>query len=176
MKNKKKIVQSNNEVLRKQATPVEEVDEEVKEIIRKMEDILKNSEDAAALAAPQIGISKQIVVIKKFQTDNFTIPKMVLINPEIIEKKGPKQEAEEGCLSLMEPEIRGMVSRPGQVKVKALNSAGEEFEKTTYGLLARIIQHEVDHLKGKLFVDRAQPDSIHQVNNKADKNEPGPKI
>lgn len=176
MNKNNKIVQSDKKVLRKKAKPVEKIDKEVDKIITKMKEILSNLEDAAALAAPQIGVSKQIVVIKKLQNDNFDIPEMVLINPKIVEKSGSNQEAEEGCLSLMEPEIRGTVSRAGQVTVKALNEKGEVFQKTAYGLLARIIQHELDHLKGKLFIDRAQPDTLHKANNKAKENDKEPKL
>ena len=102
------------------------------------------------LAAPQISISKRITVIdvsfKKKPED-----KMALINPEIVEREG-KQVEEEGCLSL--PEIREKVQRAAWVKVRAQNVKGEWFEVEGEELLARALQHEIDHLDGVLFIDR----------------------
>lgn len=102
------------------------------------------------LAAPQIGVSKQITVIDV----NFKEKpeeRLVLINPEIIEQQG-KQYEEEGCLSL--PEIRDKVHRAARVKVRAQNVKGEWFEVEGEQLLSRAIQHEIDHLHGVLFIDR----------------------
>ena len=102
------------------------------------------------LAAPQIGISQQITVIdvsfKERPED-----KLALINPEIVERSG-KQHEEEGCLSL--PEIREKVDRAAKVKVRAQNTKGEFFEVEGGELLARALQHEIDHLNGVLFIDR----------------------
>ncbi len=102
------------------------------------------------LAAPQIGISKQVTVIdvsfKERPED-----KLVLINPEIVERTG-KQHEEEGCLSL--PEIREKVDRAKWVKVRAQNAQGEFFEVEGEELLSRALQHEIDHLHGVLFIDR----------------------
>lgn len=102
------------------------------------------------LAAPQIGVSKRITVIDvsfKEKPDE----RLVLINPEIIEREG-KQFEEEGCLSL--PEIREKVQRAARVKVRAQDVNGEFFEAEGTELLARAIQHEIDHLDGILFIDR----------------------
>jgi peptide deformylase len=102
------------------------------------------------LAAPQIGVSKRITVIDvsfKERPDD----KMVLINPEIIKRQG-KQFEEEGCLSL--PEIREKVQRAARVTVRAQDVNGEFFEAEGEELLARAIQHEIDHLDGILFIDR----------------------
>ena len=100
------------------------------------------------LAAPQIGVSKQITVIdtsfKKTPED-----KLVLINPEIVEREGSTYE-EEGCLSL--PEIREKVKRAARVKVRAQNEFGEWFEVEGEELLSRALQHEIDHLHGILFI------------------------
>jgi peptide deformylase len=102
------------------------------------------------LAAPQIGISERITVIdvsfKKNPAD-----KLTLINPVIVEMEG-KQVEEEGCLSL--PDIREKVSRAAWVKVKAQNASGKWFEVEGEELLARALQHEIDHLDGVLFIDR----------------------
>jgi len=105
------------------------------------------------LAAPQIGVSKRITVIDvsfKERPDE----KLVLINPEIIEREG-KQFEEEGCLSL--PEIREKVQRAARVKVRAQDVNGEFFEAEGEQLLARAMQHEIDHLDGVLFIDRISP-------------------
>ncbi len=102
------------------------------------------------LAAPQIGISKQITVIdvsfKERPED-----RLVLVNPEIVERRG-RQYEEEGCLSL--PEIREKVDRAANVRVRAQNAKGEFFEVEGEELLARALQHEIDHLHGVLFIDR----------------------
>jgi peptide deformylase len=102
------------------------------------------------LAAPQIGISKQITVIdvsfKERPED-----KLVLINPEVLDREG-KQVEEEGCLSL--PDIRAKVERAEWVKVRAQNEKGEFFEVEGEELLARAMLHEIDHLHGVLFIDR----------------------
>ena len=102
------------------------------------------------LAAPQIAISQRITVIDVSFKKN-PEEKIVLINPEIVEREG-KQVEEEGCLSL--PEIREKVSRAEWVKVKAQDVTGEWFEIEGTELLARAMQHEIDHLDGVLFIDR----------------------
>jgi peptide deformylase len=105
------------------------------------------------LAAPQIGVSKRITVIDvsfKERPDE----KLVLINPEILGREG-KQFEEEGCLSL--PEIREKVQRAARVKVRAQDVNGKFFEAEGDELLARAIQHEIDHLDGVLFIDRLSP-------------------
>src|SRR5580704_6903403 len=102
------------------------------------------------LAAPQISISQRITVIDvSFKKD--PEEKIVLINPEIIDRRG-KQVEEEGCLSL--PEIREKVVRAARVKVKAQDVTGKWFEVEGEELLARALQHEIDHLDGVLFIDR----------------------
>ena len=102
------------------------------------------------LAAPQIGIPKQITVIDVSYKER-PEDKLVLINPEIIDRSG-KQHEEEGCLSL--PEIREKVTRAEWVMVRAQNAQGEFFEVEGEELLARALQHEIDHLHGVLFIDR----------------------
>ena len=101
------------------------------------------------LAAPQIGISKQITVID-VSFNARPEERLVLINPEILEREG-KQVEEEGCLSL--PEIREKVQRASWVKVRAQNDRGEFFEVEGEELLSRALQHEIDHLHGVLFID-----------------------
>lgn len=105
------------------------------------------------LAAPQVGVLKNIVVIDVGEGP------IVLINPEILETSG-EQSGEEGCLSL--PGKWGIVTRPDHVKVRALNEEMEEFEIEGDGLLARAFCHEIDHLSGELYVDKVE-DGLHDV-------------
>ena len=121
--------------------------------LKKLTDEMFESMYAAqgiGLAAPQIAISQRITVIDVSFKKN-PEEKIVLINPEIVEREG-KQVEEEGCLSL--PEIREKVSRAEWVKVKAQDVTGEWFEIEGTELLARAMQHEIDHLDGVLFIDR----------------------
>ena len=136
-------------VLSKRGEPVTVFDAKLKQLVEEMFESMYAAQ-GIGLAAPQIGISQRLTVIdcsfKKKPEE-----KVVLINPEIIERKG-KQVEEEGCLSL--PEIRDKVSRAAWVKVRAQDVAGKWFEMEGTELLSRAIQHEIDHLDGILFIDR----------------------
>lgn len=120
-----------------------------------IEDMLDTMYDkfGVGLAAPQVGILKNIVTIDVGEGP------IILINPEIIETDG-EQTGEEGCLSV--PGKWGIVTRPNYVKVRALNEEMEEFEMEGEGLLARAFCHEIDHLSGDLYVDRVE-DGLHDV-------------
>lgn len=132
--------------LRKKAVPVTKVTAEIRQLA---EDMLETMYDApgVGLAANQINVQKRIVVIDV--SEDKSAP-LVFINPEIIDKQG-ERDHEEGCLSV--PEAYEMVTRADTVRVKALNLDGESFELEADELLATCIQHEIDHLDGKLFVD-----------------------
>ena len=136
-------------VLSKRGEPVTVFDAKLKQLVEEMFDSMYAAQ-GIGLAAPQIGISQRLTVIdcsfKKKPEE-----KVVLINPEIIERKG-KQVEEEGCRSL--PERRDKVSRAAWVKVWAQDVAGKWFEMEGTELLSRAIQHEIDHLDGILFIDR----------------------
>lgn len=136
-------------VLSKRGEPVTVFDAKLKQLVEEMFESMYAAQ-GIGLAAPQIGISQRLTVIdcsfKKKPED-----KVVLINPEIIERTG-KQVEEEGCLSL--PEIRDKVSRAAWVKVRAQDATGKWFEMEGTELLSRAIQHEIDHLDGILFIDR----------------------
>ncbi|NLZ93782.1 MAG: peptide deformylase, partial [Firmicutes bacterium] len=118
-------------------------------IIKLLNDMAETMYDAngVGLAAPQIGIAKRLVVIDVADENNL----LKLINPEIIARSG-RETAIEGCLSF--PGVAGEVERAGSVTVKALVPTGETIELQATGLLARALQHEIDHLDGILFVDR----------------------
>lgn len=132
-------------VLRKQTREVEKFDDKLKALIEDMFETMYK-ESGVGLAAPQVGILKKIVVIDVEENP------IVLINPEIIETKG-KEIDSEGCLSI--PGFTAEVERPKVVKVRGLDADGKEVVITGKGLLARAICHEVDHLSGILFIDKA---------------------
>ena len=134
-----------DEILRKKCKKVEEVDEHIRMILDDMLDTLHNTEDGAAIAAPQIGILKRLVVI------DMGTGIIKLVNPEIIEEKGI-QECVEGCLSI--PNKYGNTIRPKKVTIKALNENGEEIILTGRGEMAKCFCHEIDHLDGILFIDK----------------------
>ncbi len=105
--------------------------------------------DGVGLAAPQVGINKRLIVVD-IRDENGLLK---LINPVIVDKDGSKEKAVEGCLSF--PGIAGEVERDEKVTVRALGPDGKTIEICAAGLLARALQHEIDHLDGILFVDRA---------------------
>ena len=134
-----------DEILRKKCKKVEEVDDHIRMILDDMLDTLHNTEDGAAIAAPQIGILKRLVVI------DMGTGIIKLVNPEIIEEKGI-QECVEGCLSI--PNKYGNTIRPKKVTIKALNENGEEIILTGRGEMAKCFCHEIDRLDGILFIDK----------------------
>ena len=143
------IVKFPDPILQQPAEPVTVFDAELRKLV---DDMFTSMYDAQGigLAAPQIGISKRLTVIDlSFQKK--PEDRIVLINPEVIEIKG-KQVEEEGCLSL--PEIRDRVVRAAEVKVRAQDADGKPIEVEGSELLARAIQHEIDHLDGILFIFR----------------------
>ncbi len=124
--------------------PVAEVTDEVRALAADMFETMYLAK-GIGLAAPQVGRSERIAVI---DVDD---KPFVIINPEIVEADAKTAKAEEGCLSI--PEIYGDVERPARVRVRARDLDGNEFEIEATELLARCLQHEIDHLHGKLFVD-----------------------
>ncbi|MGF1693629.1 peptide deformylase [Photobacterium kagoshimensis] len=136
--------------LRTVAKPVEAVTPEIQKIVDDMIETMYD-EEGIGLAATQVDIHQQIVVIDISEERN---QPMVLINPEITEKRG-EDGIEEGCLSV--PGARALVSRAAEVSVKALDRDGNPFSFEADDLLAICVQHELDHLAGKLFVDYLSP-------------------
>ena len=132
-------------VLRGKALPVKEITPEILNLIKDMAETMY-ADSGVGLAAPQVGVSKRIIVI-----DGEEDGLIILINPMIIKSEGELVE-EEGCLSI--PGIYSQVKRSSQVTVKALNENGDQIEMTKEGLAARALQHEIDHLDGILFIDR----------------------
>ena len=136
-----------DEILRKECKPVKEMTPRLKELIEDMFETMYET-GGVGLAAPQVGILKQIVVIDVEDGNQY-----VLINPEITETEG-EQTGPEGCLSV--PGKSGTVTRPEKVTVKAYNEDREPIELTGEGFLARAICHECDHLHGCLYVDKVE--------------------
>ena len=137
-------------VLRKKAQPVKTVTERDKGLIEDMVETMKLSE-GVGLAATQVGISKRIIVYNP-SCDEWRAD--ALINPVIVKKRGSEKK-EEGCLSL--PGINGLVRRSTYIQVEGLDIKGKPVCFEARGLLARIFQHEIDHLDGILFIDRLSP-------------------
>jgi peptide deformylase len=130
-------------ILREETKPVEEVTDELRALIDDMFETMYAAK-GIGLAAPQIGRSERITVIDVDENP------LVLINPEIVVTEGKTRE-EEGCLSI--PDIYGDVDRAKRVVVRALDRYGKPFEIDAEDLLARCMQHEIDHLHGRLFID-----------------------
>lgn len=135
-----------DEILKKQAKEVTEMTPKIEELIDDMFETMYDA-NGCGLAAPQVGIRKRIVVI-----DCGDQP-LVLINPEILETSG-EQTGQEGCLSV--PGKVGIVTRPNYAKVKALDENMDEIIVEGRGLLARCLCHEIDHLNGIMYVDKAE--------------------
>ena len=152
------VLRFPDERLRKIATPVEKITPDIEHIIQDMFETMY-LEEGIGLAATQVNIHKRIIVIDT--SENHDQP-IVLINPELIEKRG-ETGIEEGCLSV--PECRAFVPRAEWVKVRAQDRHGEYFEIETDGLLAICLQHEMDHLQGKVFVEHLS--SLKQLRIKA---------
>ncbi len=141
------------EILRQNSRPVLQVTEDVTELVEQMERIMRAA-NGVGLAAPQLGILQRIFVYDA--GDGFH----AVINPKILQRKG-EQIGVEGCLSL--PGLQGDVARAEEVVVKGLDQFGKPVRVRGEGLTARVMQHEIDHLDGVLFIDRADPATLHWV-------------
>lgn len=130
-------------ILRERTTPLREVTDAVRSLVDDMTETMRAAH-GIGLAAPQVGRRERVAIV---EVDDALY---VLVNPEITERTG-RAVAEEGCLSI--PEIYGDVERPVTVTVRALDRDGQPFELTAGDLLGRAVQHEIDHLDGKLFID-----------------------
>jgi peptide deformylase len=135
--------------LREKAKPVTKFDAALSRLIDDMFETMYAA-PGVGLAATQVGIAQRIAVMDCSRDENNRQP-VVLVNPEILERTEP-QEVEEGCLSV--PGVSETLKRYNKVKARALDRAGKPFEIEADGLMAQCIQHEVDHLDGKLYIDR----------------------
>lgn len=161
------IIQQDNKILRKvsKQVPIQDIkSKEVQKILSDMKIALDSQEDGVAIAAPQIGISLRIFIVseKAYSIEKDTDEQknkvykkdFIFINPEIIKLSKKKQSLEEGCLSVRW--LYGDVVRSTNAIIRAYNEKGELFTRGAGGLLAQIFQHEVDHLDGVLFIDKAK--------------------
>jgi peptide deformylase len=131
-------------ILRAETQPVENVSPGIRELVAEMFETMHVAR-GIGLAAPQVGRTEQLAVVEVEED------KLVLINPEILSSSSGTTKEEEGCLSI--PEVYGTVQRPAEIRFRATDSDGQVYEREATGLLARCIQHEIDHLHGKLFID-----------------------
>jgi peptide deformylase len=136
-------------ILRKKGAKVSEFGPELKPLFKQMEETMIDAK-GVGLAAPQIGVSKQIAIMNPEPEDDTRLLKMV--NPRIVSSSNETENLEEGCLSV--PGVRGEVARASEITVVYQDEDGKEHTLRAEGMLARIIQHELDHLNGVLFVDR----------------------
>lgn len=147
------IVTYGSDILRGRAAEIEEFDDEIKELIPRMYEIMAEAH-GLGLAGPQVGVGKRIFVYDVGEG------KHALINPKIVSGSG-EEWAIEGCLSI--PGLQGEVPRAEHVTVSGIDEEGKKVKIKADGLLARVFQHEMDHLDGTMFIDRADPDTLETV-------------
>jgi peptide deformylase len=135
-------------VLRERAAEVDAVTDDIRTLIRDMFDTMY-AEEGVGLAAPQVGLGQRVIVVDPREED---IEPFALVNPRIVYFSQELERGEEGCLSI--PGLKEIVERSVAVRVEALDPEGDAVSIEAEGLLARILQHEVDHLDGILFIDR----------------------
>ncbi|MDB9706271.1 peptide deformylase [Porticoccaceae bacterium] len=158
-----KILEFPDPRLRTVAKPVTDVDETIKRLIADMFDTMKDAQ-GIGLAASQIDVHLRVIVMDLGEDD---IGPRVFINPEIEALDDSVDPYEEGCLSV--PGFYEKVDRPAHVMIRALDGEGNAFEEEARGLLAVCIQHEIDHLEGKLFVDYLSPFKRQRIRKKLEK-------
>lgn len=145
----REIILYGHPTLRLQSKPVSAIDDSVRELVGDMIETMIEAE-GIGLAAPQVNVPISLCVVQNGLIEEGADPK-AYINPVILEDEG-ESTVEEGCLSI--PDIREDVSRPEKIKVKYLDIHGQEQVEECDDMLARVLQHEIDHLNGVLFVDR----------------------
>lgn len=159
----KAIVTYPDPILRQQAKAVSKPDDATKKLVEEMIATMRR-ENGLGLAANQVGALQKVVVYD----DGTGLG--ILINPKIVSASG-EQVGVEGCLSV--PGLQGEVKRASSVEVRATDLNGKPIKIKAEGLLARIFQHELDHLNGKLFIDRADPNSLHYLTEEEQEEEEG---
>jgi len=138
-------------VVKEKTQPVDRIDEEVHRLIKNMADTMYAA-PGIGLAANQVGVLKRVMVVDVEEE------LMTFINPEITWYSEETDDSEEGCLSVYPEKIHVMVTRPSRIRFKAQNERGETVEFEADGLLARALQHEMDHLDGIVILDRTSPE------------------
>ncbi len=150
-----RITKLGEEILREKAAPVEEINDEIRALAAEMFDAMLEA-DGVGLAGPQAGRKLRIFVA--LADDEV---RRVFINPQIIATSPETSDYEEGCLSI--PQVYESITRPAKVTVQAFDEYGKPFTLEADGLLARIIQHEYDHLEGILFIDRGDKEFAEKI-------------
>jgi len=146
----------DNPVLHRKAKRVRRIDESVKKLIDDMIETMYDIGGAAGLAAPQVGVPLQVIVVDTPDEDPVAI-----VNPELVKGSG-EHEITEGCLSL--PGYRGSITRWESVTVKGRDRNGKEIRLKADGLLAQALQHEIDHINGIVYIDHlASMDDLHKI-------------
>lgn len=169
-----KIITTPDPRLREISSPVTEINDEIKDIIAKMRELSFAWEKehpfelSAAMAAPQLGINKRIIIIRDDMEKKENADFVALINPKVIKTEGKTITEAEGCLSV--PEIYGMVPRPAKARIKATLEDGSEVKLKVDGFLARTLLHEIDHLDGILFIDHIKNNkkAFYKLNKKGE--------
>jgi peptide deformylase len=148
------VIKMDNPVLHQKAKKVKNIDSSIQKLINDMIDTMYEI-DGVGLAAPQVGVPLQVVVFQLPDDEDVT----VLINPEIVKGSEESEMMSEGCLSL--PGYRGEVKRLTSVTVKGRNRQGKLIRIKGEGLLAQVLQHEIDHINGVVFIDHLEsPDDL----------------
>ncbi|MCR4753613.1 MAG: peptide deformylase [Candidatus Saccharibacteria bacterium] len=174
MASKKEVITTPDPRLRKKSTKAKVGDSEVEKIIREMIQSCIDWENAhefelsAAMAAPQLGYNKRIIVVREDMNNKDNATFVPLLNPEVIKTEGKTLYDYEGCLSV--PTIYGKVPRPAKARIKAQLEDGTEVRLKATGFLARTLLHEIDHLNGILFIDHIKgvKDAFYKLNDKGD--------
>ena len=169
-----KIITTPDPRLREKSEKVREIDDEIRGIIADMRKLSLDWEKdhpfelSAAMAAPQVGVLKRIIIVRDDMDDKKKATFTALINPEVIRADGKLITGDEGCLSV--PRIYGKVPRHNKVRVKAKLEDGTEVRIKATGEMARTLLHEIDHLDGVLFIDRIRDDrkAFYEMNDKGD--------
>ena len=172
--NTKPVITTPDPRLRQKSTKVSQIDDEVKQIIAEMVQSCIDWENehefelSAAMAAPQLGYNRRIIVVREDMSNKDNANFIALINPEVIKTEGKTLYDYEGCLSV--PTIYGKVPRPAKARIKAVLEDGTEVRLKAQDFLARTLLHEIDHLNGILFIDhiKDQTDAFYKLDDKGD--------
>jgi len=150
----REVISVPHPTLRTKAEKITTFDEELQGLIDDMVETM-HEESGAGLAAPQVGVSKRVILVEFGDEENETTPPTlyIVINPRITKVSPETVSGAEGCLSI--PGLMGEVERPYSITIEGKNRQGDPFKMKAQGWLARIFQHEVDHLNGVLYTDRA---------------------
>ena len=164
------IITIPDPVLRKQAEDIERIDSE---LLKLAQDMLATMYDAPGigLAAPQIGVSRRLIVMDPSRDEAPKEP-LIMVNPVILERSEEMRTHEEGCLSI--PDVVAEIDRPAITRVAYIDEEGKKRERTLEGILSTLVQHEIDHLNGILFIDylsRLKRDMIVKKFSKAKRSE-----